>query len=226
MGDRSGGVDRLGGASGGALVLAEAVSSGREVWQTVSVERVLDVGGEFDDSGGASLGLDNPQVDCVDVFASLLELVEANPYTVRAYRRAAGTIRARRSRSPSWRGLGACVICAGSGRDRGASSSRPVRSPSWRHSSGSSRPISSASATSGLARTVRSTSRGRSVSVPPPGFARRPPAGRAGDRAKDRGAAARGAGPRGRAATAPRTLCSTGPGSSSAASRPHWTARR
>lgn len=63
MGDRSGGVDRLGGDGGGALVLAEAVSSGREVWQNVSVERVLDAVGEFDDSGGASLGLDNPQVD-------------------------------------------------------------------------------------------------------------------------------------------------------------------
>jgi DNA polymerase (family X) len=69
------------------------VSSRREAWQTVSVQRVLDVVGEFDDSDGASLGLDNPEIDRLDAFASLLELVEANPYTVRAYRRAAGTIR-------------------------------------------------------------------------------------------------------------------------------------
>jgi DNA polymerase (family X) len=38
--------------------------------------------------------VDNPQVaDRLDAFASLLELVDANPYTVRAYRRAAETIR-------------------------------------------------------------------------------------------------------------------------------------
>src|SRR5918995_3315373 len=38
--------------------------------------------------------MDNPQIaDRLDAFASLLELVEANPYTIRAYRRAAETIR-------------------------------------------------------------------------------------------------------------------------------------
>src|ERR671910_2172200 len=38
--------------------------------------------------------MDNPQIaDRLDAFASLLELVEANPYTTRAYRRAAETIR-------------------------------------------------------------------------------------------------------------------------------------
>jgi DNA polymerase (family X) len=38
--------------------------------------------------------LDNPQIaDRLDAFASLLELVDANPYTIRAYRRAAETIR-------------------------------------------------------------------------------------------------------------------------------------
>jgi DNA polymerase (family X) len=38
--------------------------------------------------------VDNPQIaDRLDGFASLLELVDANPYTVRAYRRAAETIR-------------------------------------------------------------------------------------------------------------------------------------
>jgi DNA polymerase (family 10) len=38
--------------------------------------------------------VDNPEVaDRLDAFASLLELVEANPYTTRAYRRAAETIR-------------------------------------------------------------------------------------------------------------------------------------
>src|SRR5881398_2406723 len=38
--------------------------------------------------------MDNPEIaDRLDAFASLLELVEANPYTTRAYRRAAETIR-------------------------------------------------------------------------------------------------------------------------------------
>lgn len=39
--------------------------------------------------------MDNPQIaDRLDAFASLLELAETNPYTARAYRRAAETIRA------------------------------------------------------------------------------------------------------------------------------------
>ncbi|MDQ4049640.1 MAG: PHP domain-containing protein, partial [Actinomycetota bacterium] len=38
--------------------------------------------------------MDNPQIaDRLDAFASMLDLVEANPYTARAYRRAAETIR-------------------------------------------------------------------------------------------------------------------------------------
>jgi hypothetical protein len=38
--------------------------------------------------------VENPQIaDRLDAFASLLELVEANPYTARAYRRAADTLR-------------------------------------------------------------------------------------------------------------------------------------
>src|SRR5207247_6080349 len=38
--------------------------------------------------------MDNPQIaDRLDAFASLLELADANPYTTRAYRRAAETIR-------------------------------------------------------------------------------------------------------------------------------------
>lgn len=38
--------------------------------------------------------MDNSQIaDRLDTFASLLELLEANPYTARAYRRAADTIR-------------------------------------------------------------------------------------------------------------------------------------
>jgi len=45
---------------------------------------VLDVVGEFDDSGGASLGLDNPEIDRLEGSRRRLELVEANPYTVRA----------------------------------------------------------------------------------------------------------------------------------------------
>src|ERR671936_3198414 len=39
--------------------------------------------------------MDNPQIaDRLEAFASLLELADANPYTARAYRRAAETIRA------------------------------------------------------------------------------------------------------------------------------------
>jgi DNA polymerase (family 10) len=39
-------------------------------------------------------GLTNSQIaDRLDAFASLLELSDANPYTTRAYRRAAETIR-------------------------------------------------------------------------------------------------------------------------------------
>jgi DNA polymerase (family 10) len=39
--------------------------------------------------------LDNPQIaDRLDAMASLLELADANPYTIRAYRRAADTVRA------------------------------------------------------------------------------------------------------------------------------------
>ena len=38
--------------------------------------------------------MDNAQIaDRLDAFASLLELADANPYTTRAYRRAAETIR-------------------------------------------------------------------------------------------------------------------------------------
>ena len=38
--------------------------------------------------------MDNPEIaDRLEAFASLLELVDANPYTIRAYRRAAETIR-------------------------------------------------------------------------------------------------------------------------------------
>ena len=81
------------------------MSSRREAWQTVSVRRVLDVVGEFDDSGGASLGPDNPEIDRLDAVGSLLELVEAHPYTVCVYRPPRERSGARRSRSPSWRRL-------------------------------------------------------------------------------------------------------------------------
>ena len=60
--------------------------------------------------------MDNRQIaDRLDAFATLLELVEANPYTARAYRRAAGTIRgaalpvadlARAGRARELRGIG------------------------------------------------------------------------------------------------------------------------
>ena len=46
------------------------------------------------DAGGHSAAVDNARIaDRLEAFASLLELSEANPYTTRAYRRAAETIR-------------------------------------------------------------------------------------------------------------------------------------
>jgi len=63
--------------------------------------------------------VDNSQIaNRLDAFASLLELVESNPYTVRAYRRAAATIRAapvpvvdlvRSGRVQELRGIGAGI---------------------------------------------------------------------------------------------------------------------
>lgn len=63
--------------------------------------------------------MDNSQIaNRLDAFASLLELVESNPYTVRAYRRAAATIRAaavpvvdlvRSGRVQELRGIGAGI---------------------------------------------------------------------------------------------------------------------
>jgi DNA polymerase (family X) len=45
-------------------------------------------------TNGNTTPVDNPQIaDRLDAFASLLELADANPYTTRAYRRAAETIR-------------------------------------------------------------------------------------------------------------------------------------
>ena len=64
--------------------------------------------------------------DRLDAFASLLELADANRYTIRAYRRAAETIRATpRCPSPSSCGRDACASCAGSARGsrRGCASS-------------------------------------------------------------------------------------------------------
>ena len=129
----------------------------------------------------------------------------------------------RRFRSPSWCGPGGCASCAGSGpgsRRGCASSSRPARSPSWRSSSASSRPDLvglgrylglGAKRSVELARALDVRTRRRAAR----GGGRRPAAERAGDRAEDRGAAARGARPRGRAATASR-----------AAAQPRLGARR
>jgi hypothetical protein len=74
------------------------VSNRREAWQTVSVQRVLEVVGEFDDSGGASLGLDNPEIDRLDAFASLLEFVETGEIAdLAALERELATLRSDRS---------------------------------------------------------------------------------------------------------------------------------
>ena len=120
--------------------------------------------------------------DRLEAFASLLELGDANPYTARAYRRAAETIRGSAAPWTSWCGPGACARCEGSGarsRRSCASWSRRARSPSSRSWSASCRPTWWAwAATSGSGPSARSRSRGRSTSAPPRSCARRrPPAG-------------------------------------------------
>ena len=168
--------------------------------------------------------MDNAQIaDRLDAFASLLELAEANPYTARAYRRAAETIRGaavpvaelvRSGRVRELRGIGPGIEArlrelvetgeiaelaelerelapdlVGLGRYLGLGAKRSVE----------------------LARAldVRTADELREAA------AAGPAADRAGHRAEDRGAAPRGARPRGRAATAAR-----------AAAQPRLGARR
>ena len=101
--------------------------------------------------------MDNAQIaDRLDALASLLELAEANPYTARAYRRAAETVRnvptpvtelVQSGRVRDLRGVGPGIEA------RLRELVTPARSPSSPSSSASSPPTSSASAaTSGWAR--------------------------------------------------------------------------
>ena len=120
--------------------------------------------------------------DRLDAFASLLELAEANPYTARAYRRAAETIRAaavpvadlvRSGRVRDLRGhrpgdRGAAARAGGDGEDRRAGGARA------RAHAGADRPRPLPRAERASARW---TSRGRSAYVPPTSFARRRPPG-------------------------------------------------
>ena len=88
--------------------------------------------------------MDNRHIaDRLDAFAALLELAEANPYTVRAYRRAAETIRGaalpvadlvRTGRVRDLRGIGSGIEA------RLRELPRPERSPSWPSWNATSRP--------------------------------------------------------------------------------------
>ena len=177
--------------------------------------------------------VDNRQIaDRLDAFATLLELAEANPYTARAYRRAAETIRAapvpvaelvRAGRVRELRGIGPGIDArlrelvetgeiAELSRARARARAR-ARRP---------RPLPRARAPS-----ARSRSRRRSACGRPTSSARRPPRGGcracpASGRRPRRACARRSPARPSRARSA--ACCSTAPGSSSAASRPRWTA--
>ena len=92
--------------------------------------------------------MENSEIaDRLDAFAALLELGDANPYTARAYSRAAETIRGTPSPVADLVSSGVFASYGGSARGsrRGcASSSRPARSRSSQSSSAISHPISSA----------------------------------------------------------------------------------
>ena len=130
--------------------------------------------------------MDNRQIaDRLEAFASLFELAEANPYTARAYRRAAETIRAtpapvaelvRAGRVRELRGIGSGIEA----RLRELVETGEIAE--LRRARGRARrPRSSASAaTSGSAPSARSRSRGRSASGRPTSCARRPPPGACG----------------------------------------------
>ena len=100
-------------------------------------------------TAGKLLPVENIEIaDRLETFALMLELVEANPYTIRAYRRAAETIRSaalpvedlvRRNRVRELRGIGQGIEA------RLRELVETVRSPSWRSSSASCRPAWSGS---------------------------------------------------------------------------------
>ena len=154
--------------------------------------------------------VDNAQIaDRLDAFASLLELAEANPYTTRAYRRAAETIRGaafpvaelvRSGRARELRGIGPGIEArlrelVETGADRRAGRARArARARSRRP-----RPLPRAQREAlGRARAGARRPHRRRASR---GGGRGPAADGAGYRAEDRGAAPRGARPRGRAAS-------------------------
>ena len=159
--------------------------------------------------------------DRLDAFASLLELSDANPYTVRAYRRAAETIRGaavagRRSRALRAGARPARDRARGSRRGC-ASWSRRARSPSWRSWSASWRRTwwGSGRYLGLTARSGRSRSPARSTSGPAEELREAAAAGRlalgARRRAEDGGETAGRAGPRGRAAAAARAAAEPRP---------------
>ncbi len=132
---------------------------------------------------GKLLPVENTEIaDRLETFALMLELVEANPYTIRAYRRAAETIRGapRAGRGARAVGPGARAPRDRPG-DRGAAArarrDRPDRR-ARRARARARRPTSSASgATSGWARRRSVELARRSACAPPTSCARRPPPG-------------------------------------------------
>ena len=170
--------------------------------------------------------MDNARIaDRLEAFASLLELAEANPYTARAYRRAAETIRGapvpvaelvRAGRVRELRGIGPGIE---------ARLRELVETGEIAELAELEREL--APGLVGLGRYLglgakRSVEIARALGVRTADELREAAAAgrlrtRAGDRAEDRGAAARGARPRGRAATAARAAAQPRAGSSSAA---------
>ena len=179
--------------------------------------------------------MDNRRIaDRLDAFAALLELGEANPYTARAYRRAAETIRAtpapvaelvRDGRVRELRGIGPGIearlrelvetgTIAGAGRARA------------RARSGARRPGALSRAQREALDRDRAGARRPDAGRAARGGGGRPPADRPRHRAEDRGAAPRGS----RRARPSRDrsahCCSTAPGSSWAPSPRRSTGKR
>ena len=176
-----------------------------------------------------------PQIaDRLDAFASMLELAEANPYTPRAYRRAAETIRAagvpvaelvRSGRVRQLRGIGPGIE---------ARLRELVETGSIAELAELERELApdmiglghylglSAKRSLELARALGYPDRRRA----PRGGRRRPAGERSRHRAEDRGAAARGARQRAPRRARDAGCCSTVPGSSSQAWRLRSTASR
>ena len=170
-------------------------------------ERLVDHGAHAAGLEGHNPAVDNAQIaDRLDALAVLLELSEANPYTIRAYRRAADVIRdaavpvaglvQRRPRARAARDRpGHRGAAARAGRDRATSPSSPSSS-----ASSAARAGRRSAASSGSARERVDRDRaGAWASGPPRSCARRRPQGACGGARASARRPRRGSSPRSRA---------------------------